>query len=283
MDCDHIHNKKVRLLLFEFKADGYWIWCCLVAEGYRTNGYYYDVNNRESLELFATDVCKMRVSVVDEVIAGCVRRGLFDKVVFDMFGILTSVHQQETYVKATKERRKKGTNIVMKQDYLLIAIPEFEGNITIIPKTKPIIPRTNGILPGTDAQSKVKNSRVVKSLKDQPIPPVVSVPDADAPAAQKSFKQWTEKDFGEILKQFTASHTKERLRAFFDYWREKSASGKMRLQLERTWDTKSRLETWQRNEEIFGKKQSSQKPEVKIDDYLEQRRKDEERLQAKLG
>jgi hypothetical protein len=202
-----------------------------------------------------------------------------------VFGVLTSVHQQEVYVKATKERRKKGTVVNLKQDYLLVAIPSNEVNIHIIPKTNPILPGTNGKPPGTDKQSKVEYSKGgSKSTKKQSTPTVVSTPDASAPATPKTFKQWTEKDFGEALKSFTNQHPKERLRAFFDYWREKSAAGKMRLQLERTWDTKSRLETWERNEAIFGKKtkQNSQ-PEIKPDDLLKEQQQKLERQKAKYG
>lgn len=283
MECDHIHNKKIRLLLSEFGADGYWVWSCLVSEGYRTNGYFYNTNDHEELELFANDVCKKQVALVKEVIAGCIRRSLFDKGVFNAFGVLTSVHQQEVYLRATKERRKKGTVVSFREDYLLIAIAPVEVNVHIIPKTKAIPPGKNGKIPRTDTHSKVEYSKVdSKSINSSSNPIDISdLPDAVAPAKPKSFKQWTEKEFGEILKSFTGKHPNERLRAFFDYWREKSASGKMKIQLERTWDTQSRLETWERNESIFGRKQAhgtTQSP----NDYLEQRKKDEERLKDKL-
>jgi hypothetical protein len=34
---------------------------------------------------------------------------------------------------------------------------------------------------------------------------------------------------------------------FFGYWTEKNARGKMKFQLEKTWETKKRMHRWQRN------------------------------------
>lgn len=260
MQCDHIYNKKVRLLISEFGADGYWIWSCLLSEAYRTCGYYYDCNDKDELELFALDVCKKQVSLVKEVISGCVRRSLFDEGVFNVFGVLTSAHMQDFYIRATKERRKKGTTVSIKEDYWLVQIATDEVNISIIPRTKEILPGTNAKNPGTNPQSKVKESRVKKSKKEtlqSGDTSGVVIGSADAPPTPKAktFKQWDEKEFYEEIAKYTNLHPRERLRAFYDYWKEKNAAGtKMKFQLERTWETKSRLETWERNETIFGKK-----------------------------
>lgn len=62
----------------------------------------------------------------------------------------------------------------------------------------------------------------------------------------KSFKQWTEKEFrAEIAALPSYASIAER---FADYWTEKSASGKMRFQLEKTWETDKRLRTWLQRE-----------------------------------
>ena len=159
--CNHISNRKIRLLINEFDSNGYWIWQCLLSEGYATKGYYYDCDDREALELFATDVCKKQVSLVEEVIAGCIRRGLFDESVFNMFGCLSSKHMQEMYVEATKERRRKGTEIIFIQEFLLVDLTEENRNISIIPWNKDILPRKNRIIPGKNPQSKVKESKVL--------------------------------------------------------------------------------------------------------------------------
>jgi hypothetical protein len=67
---------------------------------------------------------------------------------------------------------------------------------------------------------------------------------ADAP----SFKKWDEKFFYDEIAKFASIFPKPMLRAFFDYWREKSPSGMMKFQLEATWNTKLRLERWHRSQ-----------------------------------
>lgn len=72
------------------------------------------------------------------------------------------------------------------------------------------------------------------------------------PEETKSFKQWTEQEFrADIAKYAKAPEVGQ---AFGDYWTERSASGKMRFQLEKTWQTDRRLATWERNNAQWGQK-----------------------------
>lgn len=72
--------------------------------------------------------------------------------------------------------------------------------------------------------------------------------------ATKSFKQFTEEEFRTEIGQFTESYHSDILNGFYRYWKEKSASGKMRFQLEQTWETSLRLQTWKRNQDKFESK-----------------------------
>lgn len=59
--------------------------------------------------------------------------------------------------------------------------------------------------------------------------------------------------FSETLKPFLNIYGKDMLNDFFLYWTEPTKSGaKMRYDLQKTWDTSRRLETWSRNN--FGNK-----------------------------
>ena len=88
----------------------------------------------------------------------------------------------------------------------------------------------------------------------------------DIPASPqpRSFKQWTEKEFGnEIAQLFNEGEikgiTKQAARDFYDYWRELSPNGKMRFQLQKTWQTNLRLNTWVRRQfegKPFGQQQA---------------------------
>lgn len=70
----------------------------------------------------------------------------------------------------------------------------------------------------------------------------------------KSFKELTEDEFYHAVAKFKEKYQKEMLRDFFDYWKEPTETGKMKFQLEKTWDTGGRLRTWKKREHLFGKK-----------------------------
>ena len=107
MDSGHLRDKKIKLIFNEFGPVGYWVWSCLIDTAYEENGYYISVEDKDWVTLFASDVCKVQVSLVDEVIKGCVRRGLFDKTVFDMFEVLTSERMQKNYLDATNRQKER--------------------------------------------------------------------------------------------------------------------------------------------------------------------------------
>jgi hypothetical protein len=74
--------------------------------------------------------------------------------------------------------------------------------------------------------------------------------------APPSYKNWGEEEFKSDIAKYLDDFGRDACNAFFKYWSEKSASGKMKFQLERTWETKKRLETWQRRAEENYKKAS---------------------------
>jgi len=56
-----------------------------------------------------------------------------------------------------------------------------------------------------------------------------------------------EKAFKEEVFSFT-EHSEKMLTQFFDYWSEPNKKGKMRWELEKTWDTRRRLIRWSNNQ-----------------------------------
>lgn len=62
-----------------------------------------------------------------------------------------------------------------------------------------------------------------------------------------SFRQMSESRFKNEVESF--SEFSEYHAEFVDYWTEKNPSGKMKFQLQETWDTLRRLATWRRNSE----------------------------------
>lgn len=95
----------------------------------------------------------------------------------------------------------------------------------------------------------VNDTVIVNDIKNIDIPPT---------AKEKSFKVLTEKEFGKSLEMFIPEFGKQTIRSFFDYWTEKSPTGKMKFQLGKTWDSKKRLKTWKSNEPKFGTEPTKQ-------------------------
>lgn len=103
---------------------------------------------------------------------------------------------------------------------------------------------------------------------------------SSAEAAQtKPFKEWNGKEFINEIEKFKDKFSYDVRNDFFKYWKEKSATGKMRFQLEKTWETELRLEYWVRRAD----KVENKKTGKSVNEYLEQRKKDEERFNSKLN
>jgi len=56
------------------------------------------------------------------------------------------------------------------------------------------------------------------------------------------------------LKSFVSEYGKDMIREFYDYWSEPNKKGKLKYELERTWDLSRRLKRWSGNN--FGKKET---------------------------
>jgi hypothetical protein len=167
IDSGHILNKKIRLLCNEFDSDGYYIWSCLLDYAYNKWGYYFDTNDQEEVDLFASEYCKKKLTLVKEVIHGCIRRNLFDKDVADLSRILTSQMMQEVFIYATAERRRQGSIFEMKKEWLKIDFgDDMPKNIKIVPVNL-VIPHVNNPQTRQD-KTETKQNNVVP---EKPAPP----------------------------------------------------------------------------------------------------------------
>lgn len=106
MNTDIVHNPKVKLVVAEFGPKTWAVLLSLYCKIYREKGYWIDWMDEDSKLLFAQDECKCDLSFVNEVVAGCVRRDLFDKIVFDLYGVLTSDRIQTNYFEGKKRNKE---------------------------------------------------------------------------------------------------------------------------------------------------------------------------------
>ena len=103
---------------------------------YGQEGYYCEWND-DVLLSFSARTCLMSANSVSEIVNAAIERGIFDKRLYQTFGILTSSGIQKRYLKMT-ERRK---DVEIKQQYLLVgATPNTEDddiereNVDIFPE-----------------------------------------------------------------------------------------------------------------------------------------------------
>lgn len=101
---------------------------------------------------------------------------------------------------------------------------------------------------------RVGKKKTTHDLTQQATQSVIDVLKAKCKEREKSFEQ--------SLIPFVASYggiyQPTMIRAFFNYWTEKNKSGtKMRFELEKTWETSKRLQTWAGKEKEYGKRNSN--------------------------
>jgi len=162
-DVDFFQDEKIQFLSARFGMKGEAVAVRLLCKIYR-QGYYTDWNNDIAL-LFAKSVgdgCQH--SFVNDVVSELIKRGFFDRDIFDRFSILTSRGIQKRYFEATGRRTK--TDI--REELLLVNKDDFP-NVYIIKQNVNISNEyVNNSNENVDIseQSKVKKSKVKKSIGD---------------------------------------------------------------------------------------------------------------------
>ena len=167
-------DEKFELIEAEFGLKGFAILIKLLQRIYGEHGYYCEYNSDISLLLAAkwnvtssggdADNLSKQLPVagntsaggchnlIDLVVAASIRRGIFDKTMYENYGILTSKGIQKRYITATRKR----VDVVLKNEYLLLS--DVKNG-----KTDGRNSKTDGRNSKTDVhfeQSKVKESKV---------------------------------------------------------------------------------------------------------------------------
>ncbi len=148
LDC--YLDDKMQLIEAEFGLIGFAIVVKLFQKIYGEFGYYCEWN--EEVALLFAQRNSVGCNTVSEVIQGALRRGIFNRQMFDEFGILTSAGIQKRYLEAAKRRSK----ILMDERYLLLSSPK---NKLMYAETMINATRTN-VSEYINSQSKVKQSKV---------------------------------------------------------------------------------------------------------------------------
>ena len=106
-------EQKYKFIKAQFGLKGLAIVVLVLQQIYGDEGYYCEWSQDVAL-LFA-DENSVGHNVVSEVIEEALRRGIFDKDLYDKYGVLSSVEIQEIFFEATRRRKNlKIKNIQIK-------------------------------------------------------------------------------------------------------------------------------------------------------------------------
>ena len=179
LDVDFFQDEKIQFISARFGMKGEAITVRLLCKIYR-NGYYVDWGEDAAL-LFAKGVGdNCQHSCVNDVVYELLKRGFFNKSIFERFSVLTSRGIQKRYFKAA-ERRKQVSAI---SEYLLVDPSDYPN---LMPKTQNVsISGQNVYIFDENAdilkQSKVKESKVYSLLSE----PVCDEPDEQSGSDEKT-------------------------------------------------------------------------------------------------
>lgn len=112
-------DEKFQLIEAEFGITGFGVVVHLLQDIYGGQGYYLEYTDEVAL-LFARKI-GLGGSAVSEIVEASIRRGIFDKDLFQKYRILTSKGIQKRYFTAVIRRKK----IEVKKEYLLISLDNF--------------------------------------------------------------------------------------------------------------------------------------------------------------
>ena len=116
-------NDSVKLIEAEFGLIGFAVVVKLWQKIYGGNGYYCEWTEEVAL-LFSREL-GLGGNAVSEIISAALRRGLFDKRLFEKYKILTSQGVQKRYFEAVE--RRKGLEV--QKQYLLINAANYSINV----------------------------------------------------------------------------------------------------------------------------------------------------------
>lgn len=118
---DFFEDDKIELIESEFGIKGSYAAIRLLCKIYKFEGYFCRWGRDECL-IFAKKMGDgFSPANVEEIVQGLIRRGFFDKAVYDSFHILTSRGMQKRFFEAAKRRQV----VYVNPQYLLADIAEF--------------------------------------------------------------------------------------------------------------------------------------------------------------
>lgn len=181
-------DDKFALIEAEFGLTGFAVVVKLLQKIYGQQGYYCEWN--EDVALLFSRQHGLGCNVVSEIIKSALKRGIFDKTLYDKYSVLTSKDIQERYLVAAKRR----ISVDMKAEYLLINAVQNYKNVNILSDNVYISSENvNSFEQSKVKESKVKESKVKEKENKELLSVVVCYENNISPITQvvrKSINNW---------------------------------------------------------------------------------------------
>lgn len=164
LDIDFFMDEKIQFVSARFGTKGEAIAVRLLCKIYR-QGYYTEWNDDMAL-LFAKSVGDgCRDSCVKDVVHELLKRGFFDRGIFERFSILTSRGIQRRYFEAVV--RRKG--VAYEEDYILVDVEKYDNIVKVAQNTDTKIEDVDISSENVDIlpQSRVEESKVKESKEEK--------------------------------------------------------------------------------------------------------------------
>jgi DNA replication protein DnaD len=167
-------DDNMELIISEFGPEGLGIVIGLYQRIY-ANGYYMDWNE-DTLLLFATKHINAEITRINSVLMRSFDRKIFNKELYDKFGILTSRGIQKQFLRVCKTSRRKSVPFI-KEYCLITQNDELFGVITELTLINSEELQQNDVV-GTQSKEKEKEKEKVKESKEKerdeetPAPPL---------------------------------------------------------------------------------------------------------------
>jgi hypothetical protein len=228
-DCTH--GRKMHIIEAKYGNDGYSTWFKLLEQLGKANNHYIDVSDEMTL-MFLTSLFKVSEEKTVLILNDLAKLGAIDKKLWSEYRVIFSQKFTDGVQDAYRKRKMK---CYQYSDVLNEIDPKAAQSSAGLPpkpfNTPEVIPKVK--------ESKVKESKVEKSKVD---------------IVDRKLK------FSSTLEPFLETYGRELLKEFNGYWTESNKSNtKFKYELEKTWDTKRRLETWAKNDKNFSNGKSNNK------------------------
>lgn len=111
LHADFFSDRKIKRLLKMFGGKGVTIYIFVLCEVYRNNGYFLQYDKFYLSDIADALGAGFNKNLVFDAISFCLNTGLFDKSIFDSYGILTSKGIQKRYLSAKESSAKRSYNL----------------------------------------------------------------------------------------------------------------------------------------------------------------------------